>query len=133
MLLSLAAFCLPAFTYIPRTALVAENPHQGVERFAPGSRQGLAAANVLIEPGIAGCLGDESGKSRSTGKARDSESDGTPTGLDYFGARYMSAAMGRFPSADAPFADQNTSDPQSWSLYSYTRNNPLRCVDPTGK
>ena len=28
------------------------------------------------------------------------------TGLDYFGARYMSSAQGRFTSADAPFADQ---------------------------
>ena len=62
-----------------------------------------------------------------TGKERDAE-----TVLDYFGARYMSAAQGRFTSPDAPFADQHVADPQSWNLYSYVRNNPLRFVDPTG-
>ena len=62
-----------------------------------------------------------------TGQERDNES-----GLDYFGARYFSGAGGRFTSADAPFADQFASDPQSWNLYAYTRNNPLRYVDKTG-
>ncbi len=36
-------------------------------------------------------------------------------------------------SPDAPFADQHTADPQSWNLYAYGRNNPLRFVDPTGQ
>ncbi|MFO0282117.1 MAG: RHS repeat-associated core domain-containing protein, partial [Acidobacteriota bacterium] len=63
-----------------------------------------------------------------TGKERDGE-----TGLDYFGARYFSGAQGRFTSPDAPFADQNRDDPQSWNLYGYVRNNPLAHVDPTGK
>lgn len=63
-----------------------------------------------------------------TGKERDAES-----GLDYFEARYFSGAGGRFTSADAPFADQRESDPQSWNLYSYTRNNPLVRVDPNGR
>ena len=59
-----------------------------------------------------------------TGKERDAE-----TGLDFFGARYMSSAQGRFTSPDAPFADQRSVDPQSWNLYAYGRNNPLRFVD----
>jgi RHS repeat-associated protein len=63
-----------------------------------------------------------------TGKERDAE-----TGLDYFGARYFSAAQGRFTSPDKPFADQHISNPQSWNLYSYTRNNPLSSVDPDGQ
>ena len=63
-----------------------------------------------------------------TGKERDAESQ-----LDYFGARYFSGAGGRFTSADAPFADQGAADPQSWNLYSYTRNNPLKYVDPDGR
>ena len=62
-----------------------------------------------------------------TGKERDTE-----TGLDYFGARYFSGAQGRFTSPDRPFADENVGDPQSWNLYSYVRNNPLRFTDPTG-
>jgi RHS repeat-associated protein len=63
-----------------------------------------------------------------TGKERDAE-----TGLDYFGARYFSGAQGRFTSADEPLADQDEHDPQSWNLYSYVRNNPLRYADPTGR
>jgi RHS repeat-associated protein len=53
--------------------------------------------------------------------------------LDYFGARYFASAMGRFSSVDRPFADQHPASPQSWSLYSYTLNNPLRYVDPDGR
>ena len=55
------------------------------------------------------------------------------TGLDYFGARYYSGAQGRFTSPDEPLEDQDRSDPQSWNLYSYVRNNPLRFVDPNGE
>ena len=62
-----------------------------------------------------------------TGKEQDAE-----TGLDYFGARYMSSAQGRFTSPDGPFNDQDPSNPQSWNLYSYGRNNPLAFIDPDG-
>ena len=51
------------------------------------------------------------------------DDDGLITGLDYFGARYFSGAMGRFTSPDAPFNDQHLEDPQSWNLYAYGRNN----------
>jgi len=64
----------------------------------------------------------------STGKERDIES-----GLDYFGARYYGSNMGRWMSPDKPFADQHLADPQSWNMYSYTRNNPLSSVDPDGQ
>ncbi len=63
-----------------------------------------------------------------TGKERDGE-----TGLDWFGTRYLSSAQGRFTSPDKPFVDQSVFDPQSWNLYSYTRNNPLKYVDRTGE
>lgn len=63
-----------------------------------------------------------------TGKERDAE-----TGLDNFLARYYSGAQGRFTSPDEPFADQDEDNPQSWNLYSYGRNNPLRNIDPTGR
>ena len=60
-----------------------------------------------------------------TGKERDTE-----TGLDYFGARYFSAGMGRFLSADwsekpeaVPYA--SLAKPQSLNLYSYVGNNPV--------
>jgi RHS repeat-associated protein len=58
---------------------------------------------------------------------------GRLVGLDYFGARYFSGAQGRFTSPDIPLLDQDPSDPQSWNLYSYVRNNPLIFTDPTGR
>ena len=63
-----------------------------------------------------------------TGKERDVE-----TGLDYFGARYLSSAQGRFTSPDAPFGAQKSEIPQTWNLYTYGRNNPLYFVDPDGR
>ena len=79
--------------------------------------------------GRTGCYGTSDGVAEKfTGKERDAE-----TSNDYFGARYFSGAQGRFTSADSPFIDQGLSDPQSWNLYTYGRNNPLRFVDPTGR
>lgn len=60
-----------------------------------------------------------------TGKERDTES-----GLDYFGARYYGSNIGRFMSPDpGPYVKH---DPQTWNRYAYTRNNPLKYIDPTG-
>jgi RHS repeat-associated protein len=63
-----------------------------------------------------------------TGKERDAE-----TGLDYFGARYFSGAQGRFTSPDPKQFPHDITDPQSWNKYAYTRNNPLRYIDPDGE
>ena len=77
--------------------------------------------------------GASSEKPLFTGKMRDGESTaGTDTGQDYFNARYFWANTARFTSPDAPFADQRPADGQSWNMYAYVRNNPLRYVDPTG-
>jgi RHS repeat-associated protein len=62
-----------------------------------------------------------------TGKERDEK-----TGLDYFGARYMSSAQGRFTSPDPSRLSAFISDPQSWNMYTYAYNNPLRFVDKNG-
>ena len=62
-----------------------------------------------------------------TGKERDGE-----TGLDFFGARYMSAAQGRFTSADPLLNSAKPWDPQTWNRYTYALNNPLKFVDPNG-
>jgi len=61
-----------------------------------------------------------------TGKERDAE-----TGLDEFGARYYSSALGRFASPDA-FIYANIADPQSFNQYTYVYNNPLVYTDPSG-
>jgi RHS repeat-associated protein len=58
---------------------------------------------------------------------RDSE-----TGLDYAQARYFSNVQGRFTSADPLMASAIAVNPQSWNRYSYTINNPLKYVDPSG-
>jgi hypothetical protein len=51
--------------------------------------------------------------------------------LDYFGARYMSSAQGRFTSPDpGPYKLGN---PQTFNRYSYVNNNPLKYIDPNGK
>src|SRR5205823_1592478 len=62
-----------------------------------------------------------------TGKERDQE-----TGLDWFASRYFSGAQGRFTSPDRPLLGQDRGNPQSWNLYAYGLNNPLRFADPTG-
>jgi RHS repeat-associated protein len=67
------------------------------------------------------------GCQKFTSKERDVE-----TGLDYFGARYLSAAQGRFTSPDPLLNSGRPTEPQSWNRYAYTLNNPLRYVDPTG-
>ncbi len=78
--------------------------------------------------------GASSEKPLFTGQMRDGESTaGTDTGQDYFNARYLWANIARFTSPDAPFADQRPVDGQSWNMYAYVRNNPLRYVDPNGE
>jgi RHS repeat-associated protein len=69
--------------------------------------------------------GGDTNHYKFTGKERDSES-----GLDNFGKRYYASSMGRFSSTDpGPYIWR---DPQTLNRYTYTRNNPLRYVDPTG-
>jgi RHS repeat-associated protein len=62
-----------------------------------------------------------------TGKERDAE-----TGLDYFEARYMSSAQGRFTSPDPSNLSVDFWYPQSWNRYAYSLNNPLAVVDRNG-
>jgi len=62
-----------------------------------------------------------------TGYERDSES-----GLDYAHARYYANMQGRFTSPDPFAASAHAADPQSWNRYSYTSNNPVNLIDPSG-
>jgi len=61
-----------------------------------------------------------------TGQKRDNEA-----GLLYYGARYYDSAIGRFIQADTIISDGY--NPQDWNRYTYTRNNPLRYTDPSGR
>ena len=83
-------------------------------------RAGSCAGNVTLP-------GDQ--PKRFTGKERDGE-----TGLDYFGARYYGSKPGRFTTVDPVYTwKENLVDPQRWNRYAYSRNNPLRYVDPDGR
>lgn len=65
-----------------------------------------------------------------TGHQEDKES-----GLVYANARYYDPRIGRFCSADpiSIRAEFELSDPQSHNSFAYSRNNPIRFVDPNGK
>lgn len=64
-----------------------------------------------------------------TGQKRDGES-----GLDYFGARYYRADVGRFTTVDPVITfKENLVDRQRWNRYTYVANNPLKYTDPDGK
>jgi RHS repeat-associated protein len=89
--------------------------------------QGLGAAISNTATGFGDPLYDSHGRPRCTGKERDNE-----TGLDFFESRYLSSAQGRFTSPDAPFAGQDPNNPQTWNLFSYGLNDPLRYSDPDG-
>ena len=62
-----------------------------------------------------------------TDKGRNAE-----TGLDYLGARYMSAAQGRLMIFDPSSGGITPLDPQSWNEYSYVSNRQTRNVDIDG-
>ena len=73
--------------------------------------------------------GADDTRQKFTSKERDEE-----TGLDYFIARFYAPTQGRFTSVDPVFFQASmTIDPQRFNLYSYTRNNPLKFVDPEGE
>ncbi|MBN2450038.1 MAG: VCBS repeat-containing protein [Lentisphaeria bacterium] len=66
-----------------------------------------------------------------TQKEQDEE-----TGLHYFEARYLVAALGRFASVD-PLSEvvpaAMLTDPQRLHAYAYAHGNPLRIIDPSGQ
>ena len=71
-------------------------------------------------------LGDTGSIHKFTGKERDGES-----GLDYFGARHYASSMGRFMQPDpAGIWVADLTVPQSWNLYSYALNNPIKVHRP---
>lgn len=72
-----------------------------------------------------GCLG---GNERFTGKLLDQES-----GLQYFGARYLSNTLIRFVSVDPSALSFTPENPQSWNRYTYSLNNPVTKLDPNGE
>lgn len=110
---------------------VAQNSRLGIDTFKTSLHQEIELGSSLKALEIDASVRRTCVRSRSTGKERD---EGVmEAGMDYFGARYLSAGWGRIVSADAPFADQHGRNPQTWNLYSYGRNNSLRFVDEDGR
>ena len=72
--------------------------------------------------------GSDSIRQKFTGYEKDDE-----TGLDFAQTRYLGSNQGRFMTPDSFTSATHVSDPQSWNLYSYVSNNPLKFVDPLGK
>ena len=92
----------------------------------------LDDADFLLFGGERPVLSSSGNNYKFTGKERDPES-----GLDDFGARYYSSALGRFMSSDwsavpvpVPYAE--LTNPQSLNLYAYVKNNPETLTDPDG-
>jgi RHS repeat-associated protein len=52
--------------------------------------------------------------------------------LDYMHARYYSPYLARFLSVD-PVYSGNSESSQSWNMYAYAINNPIRYIDPNGE
>ncbi len=61
-----------------------------------------------------------------TGKSEEPE-----LGLQYFGARWYMADVGRFTTVDP--AGVNPANPTSFNRYAYANNNPYRFIDPDGR
>ncbi|PBC71062.1 RHS repeat-associated protein [Streptomyces sp. TLI_235] len=78
-------------------------------------------------------FGAPRGTAPATWPGRQSFVGGTTdpdTGLTHLGAREYDPATGRFLSVD-PLLD--SSDPQQWNAYAYSRNNPVTMADPSGR
>lgn len=115
MWLAASSFEVPDGVLATRaTALLNPKPHQGLSSKNPAPHPALDEPNSTAAIGLRASL--------ALNRLRQSER-----------ARYYASALGRFTSPDDPFADQNEEDPQSWNLYSYGRNNPLRNVDLDGR
>jgi RHS repeat-associated protein len=76
-------------------------------------------------------FGEEAAQTSSTtmftGKPRDTE-----TFLAYFESRQYASRRGLFLTADTHGLGQDPTIPQTWGLYSFVRNNPLRFIDLDG-
>jgi len=117
--------------YANSTTYFVYKDHLGDTRLLTGIDQSIAECDDYVPFGerlsYSTCPSTSVTTHKFTGQEHDSES-----GNDYFGARYYGSSMGRFLSPDDPLADQDPSDPQSWNLYGYVRNNPVRNTDPSG-
>ena len=114
-----------------RLATTADGTVLGYHDYLPFGEE--IPATIGGRSGLYGSAGDAV-THKFTGQERDAETASSAMqGLDYFGARYFSAAQGRFTSPDPLWVTADRMiDPQRLNLYAYGRNNPLKYSDPTG-
>jgi RHS repeat-associated protein len=112
--------------YIASTTYFIHKDHLGSTRLITGVTQNIVD-NMDYLPFGEQIAGGSSSTHKFTGKERDSESN-----LDNFEARYMASSQGRFMSPDPANAGADSTNPQTWNMYSYVGNNPLAFTDPTG-
>jgi RHS repeat-associated protein len=105
------------------------NDHLGTTRILTNETGGFVGSFEYYPFGevksIQGCAVDGQ---RFTGKLFDNES-----GLQYFGARYLSNALTRFTSVDPSRGSFDKTNPQTWNRYAYSLSSPLDLIDPDGK
>ena len=126
----------------PRVTSRADQSISGRHDYQPfGEEIGSAVGGRQSIPGYSG---NDGLRQKFTQYERDNE-----TGLDFAQARYYANAQGRFTSADpyVIFFDMKRgrnarermrlllgyiSQPQNWNRYTYSLNDPVNLIDPTG-
>jgi RHS repeat-associated protein len=117
--------CYLSYDLLGSVRMVTDGQHNVIARhdYAPFGQE--------IPAGVGGrtnfWAASDSVNQKFTGYERDGE-----TALDFAQARYMSAGLGRFMSADPVNAGADFTNPQSWNGYAYVLGNPLGNVDPSG-
>jgi RHS repeat-associated protein len=134
LLVLLAVILLPIVATAQTTQVVeyyhtdAQGNVRAVTRQVDGQWQVVVRYDYLPFGELFGQPSPPNQKRLFTGQERDFE-----TGLDYFGARYFAASLGRFTTVDPGNASAALHDTQSWNAYAYGRNNPLRFIDLDGR
>jgi RHS repeat-associated protein len=108
--------------------------HLGTPRLITNASKGTVAYHAYSPYGAElSPIAQDGERLKFTGHERDlGVSTSAADDLDYMHARFYNAGVGRFLSVD-PGKDWQAAQPQTWNLYGYGRNNPLRYVDPDGK
>ena len=108
--------------------------HLGTPRLITNAGGGQPTYHVYLPYGVeATPFNQDQERMKFTGHERDLADPTSPADdLDYMHARFTNPTTGRFLTID-PSPSAKTQNPQSWNLYAYTWNNPLRYLDSNGR
>jgi RHS repeat-associated protein len=106
----------------------------GSVRVVTDAQGGVVARRDYQPFGVESSPSAHAGSVGFAGKEKDPETgSGWWMALNYFGARYLDSAVGRFTSVDPLVDKKAVVRPQLWNRYAYVANNPMRYVDPDGR